>query len=249
MKLDNILAQRANKTIYREGNLTVKVFDSEYSSSDILNEALNLATVSETGFRVPHLEEVRKIDGNWAIVMEYIEGESLSQWIEREPKRQDELLERLVDIQLEISQHSAPRLRHLVDKMHGKINACGLSATVRYELHSRLDSLPRHKKLCHGDFTPGNVIITPAGEAYVIDWAHATQGNASADAARTYLRLSLSGHTARAEKYMQLFCHKSDTARQYVNKWLPIVAACQMARNIPSERALLHSWADVIGSD
>lgn len=246
MKLENVIAQRVNKTVYHEGNLTIKVFDEGYSSSDILNEALNLAIVAETGFRVPRLEEVRKIDGRWAIVTEYIEGQSLAQHIDSEPGRLDEYLERLADIQLEIHRYSAPRLRHLLDKMHGKISASGLSATTRYELHTRLDSLPRHKKLCHGDFTPGNVIITPANEAYVIDWAHATQGNASADAARTYLRFCLSGHTDRAEKYVQLFCRKSDTARQYVDKWLPIVAASQLVKNVPAERTLLHTWADVV---
>ncbi|MCQ4950996.1 30S ribosomal protein S2, partial [Bittarella massiliensis (ex Durand et al. 2017)] len=32
------------------------------------------------------------------------------------------------------------------------------SATTRYELHTRLDSMPKHVKVCHGDFIPSNVI-------------------------------------------------------------------------------------------
>jgi aminoglycoside phosphotransferase (APT) family kinase protein len=130
--------------------------------------------------------------------------------------------------------------------MQAKISMSGLDATARYELHTRLDGLHRHKKLCHGDFTPGNVIITPSGEAYVIDWSHATQGNASADAARTFLRFTLAGNNDHAEKYMSLFCQKSDTARQYVQKWLSIAAASQLVMEKPEERELLLRWAHVV---
>ena len=42
-------------------------------------------------------------------------------------------------------------------------------------------------KVCHGDFNPSNVIVAKNGKMSVVDWAHATQGNASADAAMTYL--------------------------------------------------------------
>ena len=54
------------------------------------------------------------------------------------------------------------------------------------ELLTRLGSMPRHTKLCHGDFNPSNVIVEKNGKMTVIDWAHASQGNASADAAMTY---------------------------------------------------------------
>ena len=60
-----------------------------------------------------------------------------------------------------------------------------------------------HTKLCHGDYNPSNVIINENGEYYVIDWSHATQGNASADAARTFLLLSMGGETELAEKYLR----------------------------------------------
>ena len=127
-----------------------------------------------------------------------------------------------------------------------KISETDLSATVRYELHTRLEAMPKHKKLCHGDFRPSNIIITPQGEPYILDWSHATQGNASADAARTYLLFCLKGQDALAEKYMRLFCDKSDTARQYVQKWLPIVAASQSVKGNADEREFLHRWADVV---
>jgi len=241
-----VIAERHNKTVYRHGNLVIRLMNAEYSAYDVLNEAINLALVHETGFRVPALHEVMKIDGKWAVILEYIEGKSLLQMMSENPAETDAYLERFVNLQIEMHAHTANRLKYLTDKMHGKINESGLDATARYELHTRLDGLPKHRKLCHGDFTSGNVIITPSDEAYVIDWSHATQGNASADAARTYLRAILGGHGDFAEKYMSLLCKKSDTARQYVQKWLAIVATSQLVKEKPEERELLLKWSDVV---
>ena len=49
----------------------------------------------------------------------------------------------------------------------------------------------------------------------------------------------------KAELYMQIFCKKSDTARQYVNRWLPIVAAAQLTKKKEKEKELLLRWIDV----
>ena len=130
--------------------------------------------------------------------------------------------------------------------MHSKISSSSLDATTRYELHTRLDSAPKHNKLCHGDLNPGNIIITENDEAYIIDWAHATQGNGAADAARTYLLFSIDGDSEGAEKYLNTFCQKTDTARQYVERWIPIVAASQLTKGKENEREFLLRWTDVI---
>ena len=43
MNPDKIIAVRKNKTVYRDGNLCLKVFGSDFSKGDILYEALNQA--------------------------------------------------------------------------------------------------------------------------------------------------------------------------------------------------------------
>ena len=48
-----------------------------------------------------------------------------------------------------------------------------------------------------------------------------------------------------AEKYLRLFCKKADMAIQYVQTWMPVVAAAQMTKHIESERALLEKWISV----
>ena len=129
--------------------------------------------------------------------------------------------------------------------MDRKIIQTELPTATKYDLHTRLESMPRHNKLCHGDFNPTNIIIRDDGTPFILDWSHATQGNASADVARTYLLFVLEGKEALAEKYLSLFCKKSDTAKQYVQQWIPIVAASQSLKGKPEERDLLIRWASV----
>ena len=245
MKLDTIIAERKHKTIYRDGDLVAKVFDESFPKSDILNEALNQARVEETGLNIPKIEEVTKIDGKRAIISDYIEGKTLKELMDENPDKIDEYMNLFVDVQLKILSKKCPLLKRIKDKMQDKISQADLDATTRYELHTRLASMKTHNKVCHGDFNPSNVIITPDGTPYILDWSHATQGNGAADAARTYLLFMLNGQKDLAEKYLKLYCFKSDTARQYVNNWMPIVAASQSVKGNPEERELLLSWANV----
>ena len=246
MKLDNIIAVRTNKTVYRDGDRSIKVFDSDYSKADVLNEALNQARVEETGLNIPKIIEVTKIDGKWAIVSDYISGKTLAELMKENPDKKDEYLELFVDLQMHVHSMTAPLLNRLKDKMNRKISQTDLDATTRYDLHTRLESMPKHNKVCHGDFNPSNIIITDDGTPYIIDWSHATQGNASADVARTYLLFWLGGDIDGAKKYLDLFCKKSNTAIQYVQKWMPIVAASQTVKGNAAEREFLHSWIDVV---
>ena len=246
MKLDRIIAVRNNKTIYRDGDLCMKVFGEDFSKADILNEALNQARVEETGLNIPKIQEVTMIDGKWAIVSDYIKGKTLRRLMDENPDKKNEYLDDFVDLQIEMHKKTCPKLYKLKDKMSDKISQTDLSATVRYELHTRLNGMPKHNKLCHGDFNPSNIIITDDGTPYILDWSHATQGNASADAARTYLLFWLAGDITGAKKYLDLFCEKSDTAMQYVQKWMPIVAASQTAKGNDKEREFLNSWINVV---
>ena len=246
MKLDNIVAVRDTKTIYREGDKTVKVFDADYSKADVLNEALNQSRVEETGLNIPKVLEVTKVDGKWAIISEYITGCTLAELMEKNPDKKDEYLEMFVELQMKVHDKKCPMLNKLKDKMNRKISQADISEHIRYELHTRLESMPKHTKVCHGDFNPTNIVVTESGIPYIIDWAHATQGNASADVARTYLLFCLDGDKAFADKYLDMFCDKSKTEKKYVQKWLPIVAASQSVKGKPEERDFLHSWIDVV---
>lgn len=246
MKLDRVIAVRNDKTVYRDGDRCIKVFNPDYSKADVLNEALNHARIEDLGINMPKLIEVTTIEGRWAIVYQYIKGKTLAEVMKADPDNKEKYIDMLVDLQMGVHKKQCPLLIKLKDKMRRKIQDTDFDATTRYDLDARLEGMPKHTKVCHGDFNPSNIIIAEDGTPYIIDWSHATQGNASADVARTYLLFWLDGDTEGANMYLDKFCEKSGTEKRYVQKWMPIVAASQSTKGNEREREFLMSWAAVV---
>jgi RIO-like serine/threonine protein kinase len=246
MELTTLIAKRPNKVVYRDGNRKIKIYNEDVSKVEVLVSALNLAKIEETGLKVPKLLEVTNEGGKWTIITEYIEGTPLDVLMQQNPEKEDEYLNMFVDLQMSIHTKRASGLLKIKEKMAAKISQTNFDDALKYELHTRLEGMPNHLKVCHGDFNPSNVIVTDNGELYVIDWAHATQGNASADVARTYLLFNLEGKSALADKYLQIFSQKSGTTKRYVQRWLPIVAASQTVKKNEEEKELLNKWVDVV---
>lgn len=247
-KLDNKIAVRKNKEVFKENGKTIKLFVENYSKADILNEALIQARVEEaTNLYIPKLLEVTTIGNRWALISEHIEGTTLEELMEKHPSKIDEYLEKFVDIQLTILSKQVPLLNRIKDKFKKKLTtATNIDETTKFELLQRLEGMKDHTKLCHGDYTPSNVVITENGDYYILDWAHATQGNASADCARTFLKFSMDEKCDLAEKYIDLFSEKSGIAKSNIQRWIPIVAATQMTKNIEEEQEFLSNWIDIV---
>lgn len=247
LNLDNPIVERKTKTVYKDGDKTIKLFVENYSKADILNEALNQARVEEgTDLNVPKLIEISRIDNRWALVSEHIEGTPLDELMEKNPEKMDEYLNWFVDIQLYILSKNVPLLNRMKDKYKERIKKLDLTDGARYELLARLDGMKDHTKVCHGDYNPSNVIIKPDGTACIIDWAHVTQGNASGDAAMTYLLFSIEGKEELAEKYLNLFSEKSGIEKTYIQRWIPIVAANQKTKGKPEEKEFLDKLINVV---
>ncbi|MCL2204798.1 MAG: phosphotransferase [Defluviitaleaceae bacterium] len=246
MDLSTVIATRSNKTIYRDGDKSIKLFEKGFSKADVLNEALNQARVEETELNIPKVLEVTMIEGRWAIVSEFIEGKTLSQLLSENPEKSQEYFDRLIELQIKVHKQRCPLLTKLRDKMFRKISLSEFDSSVKYELQTFLNGMPRHNKVCHGDFVLSNVVITPEDVPYIIDWSHATQGNAAADAARTYLMYLLVGRKNDAEYYINTFCEKNDSPRKYVEKWLRIVAASQSVKGNKDELEFLSRLVNVV---
>lgn len=242
-----LISQNATKSVYRDGNKAIKVFCKGFPKAEVLNEAVISARVEELDdIHIPATLEV-SVDGDgcWSIAKDFIEGKTLQQLMDENPDKLDEYMNQMVDLQLMIHSKNCPLLNKLKDKMARQISEIEeLNPVNRYDLLTRLDGMPKHTKLCHGDFQPSNIIISPNGFMFVLDWVHATQGNASADVARTYLLFCLEDQQ-KAEKYMDLFCKKTGTDKRYVQQWLPLVAAAQLSKQRPEEAELLHKWLNV----
>lgn len=241
-----LISSSETKCVYRDGDLAIKEFCEGFPKAEVLNEALCTARVEDLpGLHVPKVLSVSVMDGKWSITREFIEGKTLQQLMDENPDKLEEYMEQMVDLQIDIHSKACPLLNKLKEKtIRALQEEEQLDANTRYDLLTRLDGMPKHTKLCHGDFEPSNIIVAADGAMYVVDWVHASQGNASADVARTYLLLSLKD-AKKADMYMDMFCEKTGTEKRYVQGWLPIVAAAQLAKKRPEEKELLEKWVNV----
>jgi serine/threonine protein kinase len=241
MNFEQVVAKRSNKTIYRSGDRCVKLFNEGYSKADILNEALNASRIEEKGLNIPRILEVTTIDGRWAMISQYIEGKTLAEIIDNAPEKKEEYTSLLVDIQLQIHRETCPLLNRLRDKLDRKLVNTDLDATTRYDLHNKLDAMPRGNSICHGDLSPSNIIITDDGVPFILDWSHATQGNPLADAAKSYILYRLRGDGDGAALYLNIFCEKSGAQREDILRWVPIIAAALSSEKEGNEEKFLLS--------
>ena len=167
---DNLIASSELVDVYRCGDTCVKLFKEGVRKTNPLYEALTHSRVEDTGLPVPVIHELSVIDGRWAIHMDLIEGKTLADLMKENPANMDKYLNDMVDIQLEIHSKSVPKLSKLKDKMSRQINSLTeIDDVKKYELLTRLESMPKHTKLCHGNFVPENIIYNEKG-MYVVDW-------------------------------------------------------------------------------
>lgn len=243
------VAEYEHKRVTRNGDAIYKEFDATYPKASVFNEALNQVRVEETDVNLPHVRDVRQSDdGKWTIVMDYIPGETLDEKMKKNPERMEDYIRILVDLQCDLHDHEAPTLLpHLREKMKRKLASPELKIdpSARYTLQSRLDGMPHHRKLIHGDFEPRNIIFGDDGKMYIIDWSHAAQGNASADAAKTYMVLYLKYGKEVADFYLNEFSREADIPKQIILNWTPIMAASHLLRTNERNKEFLQQWLDV----
>ena len=252
--MKKLIAENKLKSVYLDGGKVTKVFDKKYNKADVLYEALNTARVEDAGAKIPKLLSVDVTDGQWSITSEYVEGPTLTELIKKYPAKTDEYIKKMVEYQVDFQKKSNPLLLVLKDKLKRQIDSLTeIDNSTKYELQTRLDSMHNHTKLCHGDFCPDNIIADVDKDGNIkgltaVDWVHATQGNASADIANTYLLLKLQYGEASeiADKYMDEFCKVTNTQKTYVTTWLPIVAAARLAKDKKEEKDLLEKWINVV---
>ena len=247
MNLDRIIAVRNDKTIYHDGDRCVKSFNENYKKHDIMNEARNHALLEESGLNVPEFIGVEKINGKWSIVSEFISGKTLTELMEENPGKRAEYMELFVDLQLSVHKKRGTLLNRQDDQFKRRIDSSDLPATVRYSLATVIDDIPnRTYQICHGDFTPSNIIVKEDGTPYIIDWSHAALGNVKADMALSYLLFWMRGKIDLAAMYLKILGEKAGIEEEEVLFWMPVVAASLYAKCSNEEREFLLSWINDI---
>ena len=244
MKLDRVITVRNSKTVYRDGDICIKVFDKNYDKTDVLNEVLNQARAEKTSLLVPEIKQFTETGGKWAIVSSYIKGKTLDRLIFENPDKSDEYINLFAGLHADLHLQEVSGFASLKDKMDLKIRSAPLPETAKNSLLSKLEGLTNSSKnsLCHGDFALDNIIVTGEGFAYILDWAHACTGAAAADVSWSYLQLWLKRNAKTAAQYVDLYCKKTNIKKQYIKDFIPLAAAAHLSGVAEKEREFLLSW-------
>lgn len=222
-------------------------------------EATALASLRHTNI-APRLDDTVTVNGRVGLVLERLDGEDMLTLLQHRPWRMPGVARTFAHAALRVHQIPAPTgLPNLNDVLDAQIKAADLD-TRRRELALRtLQTLPAGNRLCHGDLHPANAIVTTTGTR-IIDWAAATQGQPSADLARTLLllrqadpppdtparhRLLLSaGRSTFTSIFEHTYRNATPDLASNMNAWTLVNAAARLAEGIAAERAHLINAID-----
>jgi len=139
------------------------------------------------GLPVPAVEGLVEVKGRRGIVMERITGLSMMDVIENRTWKIMRLARILADLHAQVHSSETGALPSLWEDIQKRANNdTALPQEVKDASLGILQKLPDGNSICHSDFHPGNIIMSPRGPV-IIDWVDAKRGNPLADVARTWL--------------------------------------------------------------
>jgi Ser/Thr protein kinase RdoA (MazF antagonist) len=223
------------------------------------SEAAALARLRGTGV-APQLVDTVRVDGRDGLVLQRLDGVDMLALLQRRPWRLVGLARMLAQAALRIHRIPAPPgLPDLIEVLGERISSADLDVRLRDFALRLLESLPAGDRLCHGDFHPGNAVVTADG-ASIIDWPAATRGIPAADFAFTLLllrqadplpgtpllsRMLLSaGRSAFASAFARAYRRGTDQPLLHLDQWMVVRAAARLAEGIIAERRRLLGLVD-----
>jgi aminoglycoside phosphotransferase (APT) family kinase protein len=226
-------------------------------------EALVLAAAHRAGAPVPALYERIDVHGRPGLVIQRLDGPDLLSLLGAKPWLVLSVAGSSGRTHAELHALRAPEG---VGSVHEVLRARLASELVPPDVRARalelLEIAPDGDRLCHGDFHPGNLLRTRAGD-FVIDWTAGTRGDPEADVARTVLLLRLGavhedaptlikrldrvGRWLLLGGYLRNYRRRRELDPVRLERWIRIVAAARLGEGIEQERAPVMAVARASG--
>lgn len=191
VSLGEMIGSGASSKVYAFGrDKVMKVFGANRDLEHVEREFRNARAARNAGLPVPEAFEVVRLGEGYGVVYERAPGEQLVQFLLKRPWTVTKMARRFARLHLEVLQVSIPGLRWQISHYMETIrqgNLLPFSAQRRILL--MLCSLPLDEALCHGDFTPTNIVVTAHDTMMIVDWPNACSGNPDACVANTALTL------------------------------------------------------------
>jgi uncharacterized protein (TIGR02172 family) len=219
-------------------------------------EFKSLQKVKQHGLIVPEVFEIVSIDNRPGLIMEKIDGMTMTRMIQINPLLLPKKARELGEIHNKLNKIVAPEgLMELKSRIKTFVERSQfIDSEEKTFVYDILDQLPSGDKLCHGDFHPGNIIVK-GNKDYIIDWCGVTSADPIADLAETYLILRnvprLPGMSyfgfvllktaglAASKTYFKSYTKTKKIDLNYFSKWLLVRAAERTYYAMKSEKQSL----------
>jgi aminoglycoside phosphotransferase (APT) family kinase protein len=193
--LGNLVATGTRSRVYTYGvGAVAKVPEPSTPDAWIIAEARFTEAVRACGAPAPRVLGLEVVAGRTAGIYEHVAGISMWQRVLQRPDRAGYYGRQLARLQAEVLSLQPPlALPRLCDRLLGKIRRA--AEEVDPALHSGRTAVLADAttvSLCHGDFHPANIIMSPGGPI-AVDWFDAARGDRLGDIARTLLLLNSDG--------------------------------------------------------
>ncbi len=262
MSLAPPIALGATAEIYpwKDGQV-LKLFNQGMSRGTVEYEARLTRIAQTTGLPVPAVGEIVEIGGRYGVEYEKIEGNNMLEALIQRPWHAPSYARQLARLQAEMHTHRVPEMPSQRERLAMKIKRARLpSDDLRQAALRALERLPEDDRLCHGDFHPGNILLTRQGPV-IIDWIDATRGSSLLDVARSTILFGGSGPLPRGfpkawlirlikpwfyHNYLRHYSQLNPLDPDLLKTWIPVVAAARLDENVAWDEQRLLSIAQAV---
>lgn len=236
IKAGTPIAEGNTAKLYLWENKIIKVFNDYLPEMEAVYEANKQKLACSLGITVPKVLDVTMIEGNQAIIMEYVKGKTIGSLAVQNLNNVEYYLDISVDVQRGIHSVLTDSFEPMSMKLKRQIELTGkLDEKLKKVLIGKLESMSYEKRLCHGDFHLFNLIDSNK-KVTIIDWVDSSAGDIRADVCRTYL-LYLEESIDLAEIYLRIYCMKSGLSKEEILQWVPIIAGARLSEHITKEKS------------
>lgn len=216
-------------------------------------EARIAGAIHQAGVPSPAVGDTIEISGRRGLIYERLDAPSMLQDMNTRPWTLLKHARALAALQTQIHRQSISGLPSYKDRLRYDIRTTQhLNEELRNKALVLLDALPESRSVCHGDYHPGNVLITK-DRLVVIDWMTACTGSRWTDVARTSLLLSIGAKAAGKQvspiirlivglfhrTYLNRYLALVPDREKGLKRWTPVIAAARLNENITPEREVL----------
>lgn len=218
MKCGKIIGIGNTATVYEWGkDKVIKLFHQDYPKDAIEKEFFNSIAIRNMNFEKPNAYEIIACKERIGIIYDRINGESLQDWVLKTGDVQ-ECAVYMASLHKLIIKNKIEGIPSYKDFLKFHISkAPSINLKQQKEVFVDIDLLPDGDTLCHGDFHPGNIIISN-GRVITIDFMNICKGNLLYDIARTVFLLEYTPVPVEAGNWEELLNFKKVLADLYLKQ-------------------------------